>query len=91
MRTKLLKKIRYHYHYYFNTSNNTWMLLSNNKWGHNVPAGLSCAETHTGILHAIEQFKGLRFTAKLQHKNASKNNKTNSEYIRNNDLFLMIE
>jgi len=67
------------------------MLLSNNKWGHNIPAGLSCAETHTGILHAIDQIKGLSFASKLQRKNASKNKKTNSEYIRDNDLFLKIE
>ena len=91
MKTKLLRKFRYHYHYYFNSANNTWMLLSNNKWGHNVPSGLSCADTHTGILHAIEQFKGLQFTAKLQRKNALKNKKTNSEYIRDNGLFLKIE
>lgn len=91
MKTKLLRKFRLHYHYYFNSANNTWMLLSHNKWGHNVPAGLSCAETHTGILHAIEQIKGLPFTAKLQRKNALKNKKTNTEYVRDNGLFLKIE
>jgi hypothetical protein len=67
------------------------MLLSHNKWGHNVPAGLSCSDLHTGILHAIEQIKGYKLTAKLQSKNALKNKKTNTTYVRDNDLYLKIE
>ncbi len=90
MKTKLLRKFRYHYHYYYNTQNNTWMLLSHNKWGHNVPAGLSCSDLHTGILHAIEQIKGYKFTAKLHSKNALKNKKTAVPYQTDKDAFLVL-
>jgi len=65
------------------------MLLSHNKWGHNVPAGLSCSDLHTGILHAIEQFKGLQFTAKLQRKNALKNKKPAVPYQTDKSALLV--
>lgn len=88
MKTKLFRKFRYHYHYYYNHTDKKWMLLSRNKWGHNVPAGLSSTDIHTGILHAIEQIKGIKFTTKLQRKNALKNKKANTAYVRDNGLFL---
>ncbi len=52
-------------------------------------AGLSCAETHTVILHAIEQIKGYKFTAKLQSKNALKNHKTTVPYKTDKNVLLV--
>ncbi len=89
MKTKLLRKFRYHYNYYYNFRNNTWMILSNHKWGHNITASLSLSDTHAAILLAIEQFKGFKFTAKLQSRNALKNHKPAVPYQTNKSAFLV--
>jgi len=91
MKTRLLKKFRYFYRYYYNSRTNKWMILSNDKWGFNLPAALSLSDTHAAILLAIEQFKGYKFTAKLQSRNALKNQKPAVPYQTDKSAFLVYD
>ncbi len=90
MKTKLIVKIRQHYCIYYLQDKANWMFVSKNKWGNNIPKGLSLPDTRNSILIAVEQIYGFKFTKKLNKKNSTKNSKNHIQYTSNFDSLLKV-